>query len=182
MGTVLTGEAWGIRGPLHPRERLSRNHGCCEGPGRKRGSCWGLAVSWSHQGLRVGMQIRQLEGRLPAQVPATKRWRRRPIPSASRSRQRVDKMAPVPGQAWSLVPHGTHHIACVPPCVRRAVSLPWGFPGGSGVKTPPANAGDTRPIPGAGKSSGEGNGTHSNILAWRIPWTEEPGGPPSIRL
>ena len=26
---------------------------------------------------------------------------------------------------------------------------------------------------------GEGNGTHSSILAWRIPWTEEPGGPQS---
>ena len=23
--------------------------------------------------------------------------------------------------------------------------------------------------------------THSSILAWRIPWTEEPGGLPSIR-
>ena len=23
---------------------------------------------------------------------------------------------------------------------------------------------------------GEGMGTNSNILAWRIPWTEEPGG------
>ena len=22
--------------------------------------------------------------------------------------------------------------------------------------------------------------THSNILAWRIPWTEEPGGPQSM--
>ena len=22
--------------------------------------------------------------------------------------------------------------------------------------------------------------THSSILAWRIPWTEEPGGPQSI--
>ena len=22
----------------------------------------------------------------------------------------------------------------------------------------------------------EGMGTHSSILAWRIPWTEEPGG------
>ena len=22
---------------------------------------------------------------------------------------------------------------------------------------------------------GEGNGTHSSALAWRIPWTEEPG-------
>ena len=25
----------------------------------------------------------------------------------------------------------------------------------------------------------EGTGTHSSILAWRIPWTEEPGGPQS---
>ena len=27
----------------------------------------------------------------------------------------------------------------------------------------------------SGRSPGEGNGTHSSILAWRIPWTEEPG-------
>ena len=26
----------------------------------------------------------------------------------------------------------------------------------------------------------EGMGTHSSILAWRIPWTEEPGGLQSI--
>ena len=25
-------------------------------------------------------------------------------------------------------------------------------------------------------SSGEGNGNHSSILAWKIPWIEEPGG------
>ena len=27
----------------------------------------------------------------------------------------------------------------------------------------------------------EGMGTHSSILAWRIPWTEEPGGLPFMR-
>ena len=27
---------------------------------------------------------------------------------------------------------------------------------------------------------GEGMTTHSSILAWRIPWTEEPGGPQSM--
>ena len=39
-------------------------------------------------------------------------------------------------------------------------SLMWlqGFPGGSVVKNPPANAGDTDSIPGAGRSPGEGNG------------------------
>ena len=28
----------------------------------------------------------------------------------------------------------------------------------------------------------EGMATHSNILAWRIPWTEEPGGLQSMGL
>ena len=28
----------------------------------------------------------------------------------------------------------------------------------------------------------EGMATHSNILAWRIPWTEESGGLPFIEL
>ena len=51
-----------------------------------------------------------------------------------------------------------------------------GFSGGSGVKNPPANAQDTGSIPGSGRSPGEGNGTHSSILVWEIPWTEQPGG------
>ena len=33
-----------------------------------------------------------------------------------------------------------------------------GFPGGSAVKNPPANAGDMVLIPGSGRSPGEGNG------------------------
>ena len=46
------------------------------------------------------------------------------------------------------------------------------------VKNPPASAGDLRDvglIPGLGRSSGEGNGNPLSILAWRIPWTKEPG-------
>ena len=26
------------------------------------------------------------------------------------------------------------------------------------------------------RSGGEGNGAHSSTLAWKIPWTEKPGG------
>jgi len=51
------------------------------------------------------------------------------------------------------------------------------------VKNLPANAGHTREagsIPGLGRSPGEGMATHSSILAWRIPWTEEPNGLQSI--
>ena len=46
------------------------------------------------------------------------------------------------------------------------------------VENPPANAGntrDTRSISGSGRSPGEGNGNHSSIVAWEIPWKEEPG-------
>ena len=44
------------------------------------------------------------------------------------------------------------------------------------IKNSSANVGDTGSIPGSGRSPGGGNGTHSSILAWKIPWTEEPGG------
>ena len=53
------------------------------------------------------------------------------------------------------------------------------------VKNPPANAGNIRnagPIPGSGRFPEEGYGNHSSILAWRILWTEEPGGLQSIAL
>ena len=53
------------------------------------------------------------------------------------------------------------------------------------VKNLLANAGDMGLIPGLGRSPGEGNGnvaTHSRILAWEIPWTEESGGLLSIGL
>ena len=39
---------------------------------------------------------------------------------------------------------------------------------------------DAGSVPGSGRSPGEGNATHSGILAWEIPWTEEPGGLQSI--
>ena len=44
------------------------------------------------------------------------------------------------------------------------------------VKNPPANAGDKGSIPGSGSSLEEGIATHSSIFAWRIAWTEDPGG------
>ena len=53
----------------------------------------------------------------------------------------------------------------------------WVFPDGSMVKNLSANAGDTRDAgltPGSGRSFGEGNGTCSSVLAWKIPWTVEP--------
>ena len=56
---------------------------------------------------------------------------------------------------------------------------PPGFPAGSVVKNLPAmqEAQETQVrVPGGEDSLEEGMETHSSILAWRIPWTEEPGG------
>ena len=53
------------------------------------------------------------------------------------------------------------------------------------IKNLPANAGDEREensIPGSGRSPGGGHGNPSSILAWRIPWAEEPGGLQSMGL
>ena len=48
------------------------------------------------------------------------------------------------------------------------------------VKNPHANAGDIEDVgwdPWIGQNPlEEGIATHSSILAWRIPWTEEPDG------
>ena len=51
-----------------------------------------------------------------------------------------------------------------------------------------ANAGDIRDagsigsIPELGRSLKQEMAIHSSILAWRIPWTEEPGGLQSMGL
>ena len=51
------------------------------------------------------------------------------------------------------------------------------------VKNPFAIRETTGSIPGSGRCPGEGRMvTHSSILAWRIPWTEEAGGLQSIEL
>ena len=60
-----------------------------------------------------------------------------------------------------------------------------GFLGGSAVKNPPVmqemqeaqvqSLGQEDPL-------GEGMTIHSSILAWKIPWTEEPGGLQSMKL
>ena len=51
------------------------------------------------------------------------------------------------------------------------------------VKNLPASAGDARDegsVLGLGRSPGGGHGNPLCILAWRIPWMEEPGGLQSI--
>ena len=68
----------------------------------------------------------------------------------------IDELTP-------LFPRGTEH---------------WASEMVPAVKNPPEQAEDIRDMcltPGSGRSLEEGTATHSSILAWKIPWTEEPG-------
>ena len=57
-----------------------------------------------------------------------------------------------------------------------------GFPCGSDDKEPTCNSGDLGLIPEWERSPRVEIATHSSILAWRIPWTKEPGGLQSLGL
>ena len=50
-----------------------------------------------------------------------------------------------------------------------------GFRGGSNCKESARNVGDLGFIPGGEGPLKKGKATHSSILAWKVPWTEEPG-------
>ena len=54
--------------------------------------------------------------------------------------------------------------------------FPEGFPGGSVAKNLPAMQETQVPSLGWEDPVEKGVATHSTVLAWRIPWTEEPGG------
>ena len=68
-------------------------------------------------------------------------------------------------------PWFSHPYTCVPsllnlsPLISTLKKLKMGFSVGSDNKETACNKGDMRGI-----------ATHSSILAWRIPWTEKPGG------
>ena len=49
------------------------------------------------------------------------------------------------------------------------------FPGGSDGKESARNSGDLGSIHGLEDPLEKGMATHSSIIVWRIPWTEEPG-------
>ena len=60
-------------------------------------------------------------------------------------------------------------------------SLSTGLPRWLSSKERTCTAGDMSLIPGLGRPLKKEMATHSSILAWKIPWTEEPGGLQSMR-
>ena len=71
-------------------------------------------------------------------------------------------------QYWSGVPLPS-------PKDRLPIPVFLGFPGGLDSKESACSVGDLGSIPGLEDPPEKGMATHSSILAWRIPWTEEPG-------
>ena len=63
------------------------------------------------------------------------------------------------------------------PIHKGSTLMTWGFSGGSVVQNLPTNAGDTGDmilIPRSERAVEEEMATHFTVLAWEIPWTEEP--------
>ena len=66
--------------------------------------------------------------------------------------------------------------------MQDAGSFGLGFPGGQTVKNLPAMQEIRVQSLGGEDRLEKGMATYSSILAWRIPWTEEPGGIQSMGL
>ena len=60
--------------------------------------------------------------------------------------------------------------------IYAAYKKPKGFPGGSEVKASAYNVRDWVWSLGQEDPLEKEIATHSSVLAWRIPWTKEPGG------
>ena len=84
--------------------------------------------------------------------------------------------------SWPISPLG--YYIQFPSTLQLLSYFTYGL-GGSDSRESTCNAGDLHSVPGLGRSPGEWNGyplQYSSILAWKMPWTEEPGRPQSIGL
>ena len=58
----------------------------------------------------------------------------------------------------------------------------WGLPKWHSLPMQETDIRDMRSVSRLGRSPGEGHATHSSLLAWKIPLTEEPGGLQPVEL
>ena len=65
-------------------------------------------------------------------------------------------------------------------CCVCLLLITWASLAAQMVKNPPAMQETWVRSPGQEDPLEKGIATHSSILAWRIPWTEEPGGLQSV--
>ena len=65
---------------------------------------------------------------------------------------------------------------------KKVIKVKRGFPHSSVGKASACNTGDLGSVSGSGVPLEKEMATHSSILAWRIPWMEEPGRLHFMRL
>ena len=82
--------------------------------------------------------------------------------------------APLERTVWRT---GTNKVPKACQAVEGHSHRPKGDPGGSDGKESACETEDLASIPESGRSPEEGHGTPLQCSCWRIPWTEEPGGP-----
>ena len=76
---------------------------------------------------------------------------------------------------------GRQELVLLHLAVYMQLSTTWGFPGGLVVKNPVAKQETWVRSLGRKDPLEKEMATHSSILAWKIPWTEEPGWVQSMR-
>ena len=105
------------------------------------------------------------------------RWEeRRPVRSSERDKltnSAATPQNPSLTQALPASPAVSHHFGLNSTDDLPSVSC---LPGGSNGKESACNAGDPGSVPSQEDPLEEGMATPSSILAWEIPWTEDPGG------
>ena len=106
-----------------------------------------------------------------------RKWQPTPVFLPGESQR---QWAPVYGvaQSWTRLKLLSSSIAFPTCCCNVILLVGLGFPLGSDSKESACNAGDLGSIPGQDK----GMAAHFSILAWRLPQTEQPGGPQSMGL
>ena len=82
---------------------------------------------------------------------------------------------PMDGGAWWAAVYGVAQSRTRLKRPSSSSSTSMGFPGGAAVKSLPASTGDVGSIPELGRALEKEMVAHSSLLAWEIPWTEEPG-------
>ena len=107
-------------------------------------------------------------------LPYPSRMRRRREKPSSPSRFYLISWENISPACWEKESSQVSPLKCIHSDVNYHVvpslGLPWWFSG----KEFTCSAGDLHSISGLGRSLEKGMATHSSILAWRIPWTEEP--------
>ena len=106
--------------------------------------------------------------------PSRRKWQPIPVflPGESHRQRALEGYSP-----WGLrVRHDWIYLACA------GILGLSGLPSGKEFTYNGGDSGDVDLVPGLEDPLENGIATHSSILDWRIPWTEEPNGLQSIGL